>query len=372
MTIGDRADQLPSNYIVMTISLYASGRLNDTDPNGNTNTSSTSIADLDGPYLDRTIAHELVHAAMFATGTIKKGMPQFFTEGIAEVVQGIDDYYSFKTPQVAELVNDSRLLSSALSLAQGTGATYAYPAGDIFMRFIGQQGLTTAQFVGDSAQAETFSYDTNNAVVTNYDEDDTIIYTKPLNQAISSSNHNDLEIYAVNNENFYDTQRLILRDVRGKLITMDDGTGAKMRAYMLPSSNEIDGKNINGGADYQVLFGSNYENDIIRAGNSGSILWGGIKGNDELFGGAGKDTFTYELNEGNDVFSDVESQDVIQLGLSLDKISGVQLSDNGAYLKFSDGGSIIINGTPETFTVVNGDETKNYRADYQTKTFTAE
>ena len=376
LTIGDRGDSRPSNHILLTISSLWYAALNETDPNGNRNITSSSIADLTNDYMDRTIAHEMVHVAMFANGTEKAALPQFFTEGIAEVVQGVDDYYSFKTPQVVELVNDSSALSSALSLAEGTGADYSYVAGDMFMRFIGQQGLTTAQFVGDSAQAETFSYDTSNAVVTNYDEDDTVIYTKPLNQAISFLSPDDLEIYAVNNEDFYQTQALILRDVRGKLVTMDDGTGAKMRAYMLPSANEIDGRNINGGADYQILLGSNYENDVIRAGNSGSILWGGIKGDDELFGGAGKDIFRYETNDGlfggHDSFNDVESQDVIQLSLSLDKISGAQLSDNGVYMTFSNGGSLTINGTPATFTVVDGNDSTNYRADYQAKTFTKE
>ena len=50
----------------------------------------------------------------------------------------------------------------------------------MFMRFIAQQGLNVTQFVGDSASSETFSYETNSAVITNYDENDTINYNKDL------------------------------------------------------------------------------------------------------------------------------------------------------------------------------------------------
>lgn len=154
ITIGDRGDGRPSNHILLTLAMSIPFvRLNATDSNGNTNTASTSIADLNYYYLDRTIAHEMVHVAMFANGTEKAALPQF---------------------------------------------------------------------IGDSAQAETFSYDTNNAVVTNYDEDDTIIYTKPLNQAISFLSPDDLEIAAVKNDDFYQTQTLILQKIFSDMKLMTD------------------------------------------------------------------------------------------------------------------------------------------------------
>ena len=47
---------------------------------------------LDVSHYDRIMAHEIVHAVMFGAGLFKKGMPEFFTEGIAELVAGLDDY----------------------------------------------------------------------------------------------------------------------------------------------------------------------------------------------------------------------------------------------------------------------------------------
>ena len=371
ITTSLRDDGRPDNYIFLTLSLSSFGRLDSTDPNGRVvhrfDSDTSEPSDL---YLDRVIAHEMVHAVMSATGTIKRDMPQFFTEGIADLVQGDDDYNSEQTEKVVTLANDTETLIDALSFAEGTGSSYAYPAGDMFMRFIAQQGLNVTQFVGDSASSETFSYETNSAVITNYDENDTINYNKDL-KAFSLTDLLDDFVVAGNETSFpsEETQMLIVRDVRGKVISMNTPSGM-MYAFMASNSTEVDGRNINGGSNNQVLFGSNYENDIIRAGNGENYLWGGKAGNDEIFGGVNKDVFAYEFLDGHDVFQNVESQDAIKLNLALNQIVGAQLNDSGCYLAFSDGGSLLINGTPSSFTVNVDDSDKTYQANYETKTWT--
>ena len=49
-------------------------------------------------YLDRVIVHEMVHAAMMASGTLKQSdIPQFFGEGVADLIQGDEDYNACHT-----------------------------------------------------------------------------------------------------------------------------------------------------------------------------------------------------------------------------------------------------------------------------------
>ena len=229
------------------------------------------------------------------------------------------------------------------------------------MRFIAKQNLDVTPLIGDSSQAETFNYDTKSAVITNYDENDSINFNKDVEDYSISDAFNDFQIESENDG------ILAVRDARGKLMTLNTPSGTEY-AFMAPNSTDLDGRNINGGNNFEILFGTNYENDIVRAGNAGSYLWGGLRGNDELFGGAGQDTFVYKFNDDHDNFQNVESQDVINFGdMTLDKISGAMFTDYGSYFRFTDGGSLIINGQPSTFVVKNDSNATTYRADYQNK-----
>ena len=360
-----RKDTLPADNIIIGICLYSYGILNPTDPNGSTNYEDGK----EGMYLDRVIAHEMVHAVMFTTGTLKNDMPQFFTEGIADLVQGDDDYYSMESQHMVDLVTNSDTLAEALNFAEGTGSTYAYPAGDMFMRYLAQQSLDVTSIFGNNWQVKTYSYDTGDAVITNYKSSDTIDYQRNFGDAWTSQTLNDLIIKEKTDDN--SENLLVLRDVRGKNIYFNTPNG-RAYAYMAENSSEVNGNNFGDGNGYEILFGSDYKNDIVRAGNGGSQLWGGMQGNDELFGGAGVDTFDYRYYGGHDSFQDAESQDNIFLkDMTLDKISGAMFTDYGTYFKFADGGSLVVNGTPSTFLVE--DENKKittYNADYQNKVWT--
>lgn len=88
--------------------------------------------------LDRTIAHELTHA-LFMTSlkrSIFQTLPQFFTEGIAELVHGIDD---FRRGTILDVISDPSRLSDALTLKRGTGETDAYAAGYLLLRYLAHQ-----------------------------------------------------------------------------------------------------------------------------------------------------------------------------------------------------------------------------------------
>ena len=368
ITFSHRNDFQPSDHIIIAIDLFNYGNMDSTDANGKT-------AAGDAIYLDRVIAREMVHAVMYATGTFKKGMPQFFTEGVADLVQGDDDDNAEQLTRIPTLVNNPDTLADALSFAEGTGSTYAYPAGDMFLRYLAKQSLNVTPMIGNSSQAQTFSYNTADGVVSGYKDGDVINYNMTEGAALRKSdttrNINDF-LLTEYTANFQSSNYLIVRDARGKLITLNTSAGIQY-AYMSPTAGEVDGRNFNGGANYQFIFGANYADNTLRAGNGGSELWGGNRGNDTLFGGTGADSFNYYFDGGNDTIYNAESQDGVFLGnMTLDKISAAQITDNGVNLTFTDGGTLNISGQAGYFVLENNDTFTTYKADYQNKTWSQE
>ncbi|MBQ7476585.1 MAG: hypothetical protein IJT06_04240 [Selenomonadaceae bacterium] len=368
ITFSHRNDYQPSNHIILAIDLFNYGNISPTDPNGSTenNGGEASI------YLDRVLAHEMVHAVMQSNGTLKNGMPQFFTEGVADLVQGDDDYNSEQRKFMIELANNTDTLQESLSMLPGTGSSYAYPAGNMLLRFIAQHSLDTTAMIGDSAQQQTFSYSTGSGVVTGYKEGDFINYNLTDGAAlryVGATAMGDF-VFTEFTQNFEKENTFVIRDVRDKLVTLNTSYGTEY-AYLSSSAGKIDGRNFNNGENYQVIVGANYLNNSLHAGNNGSQLWGGYRGNDELFGGAGEDTFMYDFDGGNDKIFNAESQDkVIIFDTSLDQISAAQITDEGSYLVFTDGMSLSISGKPETFILENDETYTYYAANYETKSWT--
>ncbi|MBQ9488054.1 MAG: hypothetical protein IJU91_09705, partial [Selenomonadaceae bacterium] len=178
-TESTRLDTLPDSKFKIGISLYACGDMDPTDPNGKSTNSEGKVR----MYWDRIMAHELVHAVMFSTGTLKNDMPQFFTEGIADLVQGDDDYNASETQHIVEMVNNTDTLKVGLNFAEGTGDAYPYSAGDMFMRYLAKQSLDVTSLVGVTSESEVFSYDTGSAVITNYLNGDSVNYQKSIGDA---------------------------------------------------------------------------------------------------------------------------------------------------------------------------------------------
>lgn len=104
-----------------------------TDPNGTTSAYGTTI-----PYLDRTIAHEFVHAVEAANidyfGALANDH-KWFTEGSAELVHGIDD--KRRTNIIDITSNPSRFASAFTS--SPVSAEDVYSAGYILLRFFAKQ-----------------------------------------------------------------------------------------------------------------------------------------------------------------------------------------------------------------------------------------
>ncbi len=146
-------DTTPANVIGMSIGLPIYGIIDPVDVNGNTRVA----GGFEQCYLDRTIAHEMIHAVMDGTGTLKKyentnvaSMPEFFTEGVAELVMGLDDYDAGNTSEITSLATNKTALEQAMTLASGTGTDIRYTSGYMFLRYLCQQGLAGQSGGGDT------------------------------------------------------------------------------------------------------------------------------------------------------------------------------------------------------------------------------
>ena len=270
-----------------------------------------------------------------------------------EVVHNFKDFFE-----------DPEILADALRDPAVHPSSAAYAAGYTYLRFLAKVAADADIFVGtDENKNQSIDFNSTDLVITNYEETNTINYNNPnFSIAQISSTFNDFMVIAGN-----DNTTLMVRDVRGKTISLTSTYG-DVYAYMADESGEIDGKNFGDGSKYEILFGENNVDNVIRAGSGGSMLWGGVLGNDELIGGAGVDKFIYSLSGGNDKITDAQSQDEILLrDMTLEQISSAQFTDGGVNLSFTYGGSLEISGRPEKFVVESSNVT--YTADYENKTW---
>lgn len=97
------------------------------------------------------------------------------------------------------------------------------------------------------------------------------------------------------------------------------------------------------------LVGNEFNNTII-AGQGDSSMWGGSSNsNDMLIGGESRNTFFYCLGNGNDTITGINDGDRIILStVTLDQITGTNITAEGVSINFADGGSLQINGTANT------------------------
>ena len=203
-----------------------------TDPNG-------CAPEYKQEYLDRTLAHEFIHALMVSNMNYVSDLPLIFKEGIAELIQGIDDVRGYA---MYALANDLTKLKSALDLNASIPYEKYYAAGYMALRYLAKKD-SIAPFVPNTAAW--------------YDNNNTTLVVKAGSACLDGS----------------------------------EGTQYLSTVAALDASGSITSKN--------VLVGNSNDNMII-AGSGTSSLWGGGSSSDTLQGGSGSDTFRYGSSDGKD------------------------------------------------------------------------
>lgn len=149
---GPYTDRSGTTYLTLNINMYYYSGIASGDEDGVTSVTGTSQS------LDRVIAHELVHAVMSSTMSCFDSLPEFITEGVAELVQGVDDKW---TSMITELAGSASELASALDLSDtGTGDSTSYAAGYMLLRYLAQQtgyGTATGTTTTSSSAAASVS-----------------------------------------------------------------------------------------------------------------------------------------------------------------------------------------------------------------------
>lgn len=248
----DRKQKTTRLYLTINMKKYRD--IDQSDPNG--------VSD-DAPiYFDRTVAHELTHAVMAANVDYFYELPALFTEGVAEMVHGIDDQ---RRALLIDLASSSAKLKSALSTTATSGiSTTNYTAGYMLMRYLAKQSAAER----DPDVDVIYNADIN-------DSTDTTTYS-----AVFSDNDETLTVSG----NFPEDVWL---GGRNKF------TGA-VNAYGNDNTIVLDARQM---TSKKILAGNQNDN-VIRAGSEGSTLIGGA-GSNTLYGGNGRDVFFFD--GGNDV-----------------------------------------------------------------------
>lgn len=268
-----------STELQLRINMHYYENIDMTNPNGVGSSAALNT-------LDRTVAHELVHAVMGANVDYYNSLPVSFKEGSAELLHGIDDK---RYEQIVALSRDASSLQSAMS---GTNIS-SYAAGYVALRYLAKQAAegriptsTTPAQTTDTVPATTT--DTVPAATT-----DTVPATTTDTVPAQSNT-------TINSGNVtFDGMTLkFFGQVSDDIFTegLNPFTGATSYGYA-SSAVVIDCSEM---TTAHFIAGNLTDNYII-ASNAGSTMWGGSGGNDILQGGAGYDNFWYMQGNGNDV-----------------------------------------------------------------------
>lgn len=151
------------------------------------------ISGWDTCYLDRVLAHEMTHAVMWININGFNDLPQFITEGMAELTHGIDDDRKSRIEYLAQ--NPTALYDSLNLFDTGTGTSSSAGV---------KNGLLTVSKDFDADMLDLTSYSTD---VKNVDEtalsNGILIIGNTNDNSILASNGNDTILSNSGNDKLY-------------------------------------------------------------------------------------------------------------------------------------------------------------------------
>ncbi|MBQ6297072.1 MAG: calcium-binding protein [Selenomonadaceae bacterium] len=119
-------------------------------------------------------------------------------------------------------------------------------------------------------------------------------------------------------------------------------------------------------SDGNNILAGNELSNVITGGSGENSLWGGYGSeSDTLIGGTGQNTFYYGAGNGNDNIQNAHDGDTVILDdINLDQISDANITAGGVIFKFTDGGSLTVDGTADvTYQLADGSK---YSANHST------
>ena len=225
-------------------------------------------------YLDRTIAHEMVHATMAANFDYFNDLPTVFKEGSAELLHGIDDK---RRDKIQNLATSSSSLQSAFN---GSG-TNTYAAGYMAFRYLAKQAAN-GRNPSDSISGSSASNDTSTSTA-NTSTSTSTATTQATVSGSTSINGTTLTVKGNFTEDIWLGEK--------NLITNKTSNYANEGILTLDATQSTG----------TIILAGNSKSDVIKSGSNGASLWGGASGDDVLIGGNGRDVFWYTSGGGNDV-----------------------------------------------------------------------
>ena len=239
------------------------------------------------------------------------------------------------------------------SITSGSNVTFNFENGSL--TFLNPQTSNFNFVFENAAPANSFTYSGGNQVIGNYQSGAIFNFSATYTGWMTEGN--DLIITAAEGS-------VRIQEATNKLVEF--AVGGNVIAHVFKAEGyegALDGRGFGG---YEVIVGSDNQSNQIYSNEVGASLWGGRgNSNDELHGNSGVDEFIYAYGNGQDIFN-AGAEDIVNLlNTSIEQIASAEFTDNGISAKFTDGGSLTINGQAGTFKL--GGYT--FRADYQNKTF---
>ncbi len=287
-----------TNKLTLNINMHYYAGFDRQDTNG---ASSNNTAG----YLDRTLAHEFVHAVMAANIDNFSKLPHFVKEGLAELVHGIDDERKSTIKALASKSNLEYVREMFETELQGGRYIYeeAYAGGYMLFRYLAKQSAASASPVVGLPKGVSY-----NAAKT------TVTIAAPFSGTWNA------------------------KDYAATVRTVD-------------ASKETNNITIKAGA----------YNSTIKAGKNGSNIYG-QGGNDTIHGGAGKDVFWYGTGDGADTINNFQSgKDVLRF-YNKAQLNGVTTSGTNVVLKSGTGSVKLVGKTNQRvdITDINGKNAAYY------------
>lgn len=198
------------------------------------------------------------------------------------------------------------------------------------------------------AGSDTFQYakNTGKDVITDYDEEDRILFSSGTKDEIDISTSGDDVVFTLGKG------KITVKDAANKTVTYvvgdeeftvspnktveynNKGTSATLTSSFNAdefkfSESAYPGKlvSLNASAvEHDIAITGNKLANKITGGSGNDTIYGG-KGNDILYGGAGDDVFVYSKGDGNDQILDYENADIISIASGVASYVGIKGDD---------------------------------------------